>query len=168
MVAQFTLPLLAARSAHAQETPREVWTSVHGPAASAVHDYAKHRSVECEQRGRPARCSLASLPTRVSLFHFAGPRPFALATMVYTPTSGSAFQQDVTIFDDDGQGHYAAGRRVTGVIGTITGASFADDNLTVETATLRQNDPRCCPTGHAIWRVDRASGKAAFIAGDRP
>ena len=156
-------PPLAALPAHAQEYRREVWTSMRGPAASAVLNYAKDKSVECEQRGRPARCSLASLATRVSLFHFAGTPPTALAAIIYTPTSGSAFQQDVRIFEGDGQVHYAANRIVTGVLGAITGASFADDNLTVETATLRRNDAHCCPTGHAIWRVDRVTGNASFV-----
>lgn len=161
-------PPLAALPARAKEYPLEVWTSVNGPAASAVLDYAKHKSVDCEQRGQPSRCSLASLATRVSLFHFAGQPTFALAAIIYTPTSGSAFQQDVTILEGDGQGHSAKRRVVTGVIGAITGASFKDNNLTVETATLWRNDPHCCPTGHAIWRVDRVTGNASFVSGNRP
>jgi ankyrin repeat protein len=149
----------------------EAWNAVKGPAAARVFRYAKNKTITCYITGVETECSLASRSWQVSLFYIytdnrSSPE-YAFAVIYYSQDTGNGLWFDVAIFQRTGSQGYAFKRNVNDLFGKIDSVGFDGKEFVVTTATLTENDSRCCPSGRTDWRVDIATGKARYVSGNR-
>lgn len=125
-----------------------------GPAASAVRNwFTTDRSLACyDRKGNDSPCRF-NLDTNIEVSYSpSGGDAVAFATYINDPT-GNAQQFAVAVFRKDG-GRYRFVRNADSVLGQEpTNIAFREGKVEFDTATLRDSDSRCCPTGRTHWSV---------------
>lgn len=165
--------ILAFGSAGAGAMPRdavEAWNAVKGPAAASIFNLAKRKHVGCYtlEEGQKT-CVLANIAYLVEdLYSDDGPWPeYAIAVIHATVDTGNVDYFITYVFRRNGRSAYDFVSAEHGSVGNPVSVKLENGVLVMTTKTLRKNDAHCCPTGRTIWRVDPATGKARYLAGNR-
>lgn len=125
-----------------------------GPAGDAVRKwFTSDMSLGCvdpEGNDRPCRFNPDS---QVDVKYApSGTEAVAFATYINDET-GNAQQFAVAVFRKEGAG-WRFVRNAQGIRGTsASNVSFRDGKVNFDTATLRDKDSRCCPTGRTHWSI---------------
>lgn len=84
-----------------------------------------------------------------------------LAFVYYArPNGGNSTSLDILLYRQKGRGWSRVGR-VQSLFGVQPrDARFRSDTIEVTTTTLRDGEPRCCPTGQTRWVIDRSNLRA--------
>lgn len=125
-----------------------------GPAAGAVKKwFTTDRSLNCyDRQGNDSGCRFDLSTNIVVKYAPSGDEAVAFATYINDPT-GNAQQFAVASFRKEGGG-WRFGRNADRVLGQEpSNVAFKDGKVEFDTATLRDSDPRCCPTGRKHWSV---------------
>lgn len=146
--AAFALVLTFSPSAFASGVPQ-------GPAAIAVRKwFTTDRSLACyDRKGNDSPCRF-DLDTNIEVSYApSGEEAVAFATYINDPT-GNAQQFAVAVFRKDG-GRWRFVRTADRVLGQEpSNIAFRGGKVEFDTATLRDSDSRCCPTGRTHWSVN--------------
>lgn len=125
-----------------------------GPAAGAVKKwFTTDRSLNCyDRKGNDSGCRFG-LDTNVLVKYApSGDEAVAFATYINDPT-GNAQQFAVAVFRKEG-GDWRFVRNADRVLGQEpSNIAFRGGKVEFDTATLRDSDTRCCPTGRTHWAV---------------
>jgi len=125
-----------------------------GPAAGAVKKwFTTDRSLNCyDRQGNDSGCRFG-LDTNVEVKYApSGDEAVAFATYINDPT-GNAQQFAVAVFRKEG-GSWRFVRNADRVLGQDpSNIAFKGGKVEFDTATLRDSDTRCCPTGRKHWVV---------------
>ena len=82
---------------------------------------------------------------------------YAVAAVDYALSGGgNAAFCVVGVFRKDGAGRYAFAKEAKpsdGVYGETENVTFKGNTAVVSTKVLKDNDPRCCPTGKKTWKI---------------
>lgn len=125
-----------------------------GPAAGAVKKwFTTDRSLACyDRKGNDAPCRFGLDTNIVVRYAPSGDEAVAFATYINDPT-GNAQQFAVAVFRNEG-GRWRFVRNADRVLGQEpTNVAFRSGKVEFDTATMRDSDSRCCPTGRTHWVV---------------
>lgn len=125
-----------------------------GPAAGAVRKwFTSDRSLSCyDLKGNDSPCSFGPDTGIDVKYAPSGDEAVAFATYINDPT-GNAQQFAVAVFRKEGGG-WRFVRNAERVLGQEpSNVAFRGGKVEFDTATLRDSDSRCCPTGRKHWSV---------------
>jgi hypothetical protein len=125
-----------------------------GPAAGAVRKwFTTDRSLNCyDRKGNDSGCRFNSDADVEVKYAPSGDEAVAFATYINDPT-GNAQQFAVAVFRKDGGG-WRFVRNADRVLGQEpSNVAFRGGKVEFDTATMRDSDSRCCPTGRTHWSV---------------
>jgi hypothetical protein len=179
LIASFavTVLLLGATTAEAKkpempDSALATWNAFEGPWAADVFKWADAREDGCynfDTRDLDP-CPFSHLITEAKGYpsDVTDAPEFVFVDLGYPAQGGNAYLVERVIFARQADGQYKFKTELNTLIGTDLKVSEPGPVLTITSTTLKPGEPRCCPTGQTVWRLDLASGEVSHVSGDKP